>query len=123
MAKRYPGGFITATFKPLEPHGDNTSLYTFGYNTYGALGDNTVVKRSSPIQVGALTTWSKIDGGSGHTIATKTDGTLWTWGLNNKGQLGDNTVVNRSSPVQVGALTTWSKIAGGGYHNIALSVE
>ena len=52
MAKRYPGGFITATFKPLDPHGDYTSLWSFGDNTHGQVGDNTRINRSSPVQVG-----------------------------------------------------------------------
>ena len=60
MARRYPGGFITATFKPLDPHGDATSLWTWGYNDGGRLGLNDVVSRSSPVQLGALTTWSLI---------------------------------------------------------------
>ena len=98
-------------------------LFTWGRNYYGQLGQNTVIYRSSPVQVGALTTWLNVAGGWYHTIATKTDGTLWTWGDNSRGQLGDNTIINRSSPVQVGALTTWLNIAGGYYHTIATKTD
>jgi alpha-tubulin suppressor-like RCC1 family protein len=90
------------------------TMWTWGYNTNGQIGDNTVIHRSSPVQVGLLTTWSQIAGGGLHSIALKTDGTIWTWGQNDSGQLGQNNLVVRSSPVQVGVLTTWSKIAGGG---------
>ena len=100
------------------------TLWSFGYNSRGQLGDNTVIKRSSPIQVGALTTWSQIAVGRRHSMAIKTDGTMWLWGGSvNYGALGDNTVVYRSSPVQIGTLTTWTNIAAGGYHSLAISHE
>ena len=67
---------------------------------------------SSPVQIGALTTWSKVVGQGYSCFAIKTDGTLWSWGLNTNGQLGQNDTVNRSSPVQVGALTTWLQTTG-----------
>jgi len=98
------------------------TLWTFGYNNHGSLGDNTVIKRSSPIQVGALTTWSKISAGY-HSMALKTDGTMWLWGKNSEGQLGDNTLIYRSSPIQVGSLTTWSQIAAASNHSMALKTD
>jgi len=100
------------------------TIWTWGRNSFGQLGDSTgYVNKSSPVQVGSLTTWSQINTGGLHNIAIKTDGTLWTWGQNTKGQLGDNTVIHRSSPVQVGALTTWSKIAGGEGHSLAIKTD
>jgi alpha-tubulin suppressor-like RCC1 family protein len=91
------------------------SLWSWGLNNSGQLGQNIAytVNRSSPVQIGALTTWLNVSCGYYHSIATKTDGTLWAWGYNNYGQLGDGTVISRSSPVQIGALTTWSKFSGG----------
>jgi len=46
------------------------TLWTWGRNSYGQLGDNTVVYKSSPIQVGALTNWDKVAGGANHFIST-----------------------------------------------------
>jgi alpha-tubulin suppressor-like RCC1 family protein len=89
------------------------TLWSWGKNLYGELGLGTSgagTYKSSPNQVGALTTWLKIAGGSYCALAIKTDGTLWSWGYNSKGQLGQGNITNRSSPVQVGALTTWSNI-------------
>ena len=88
-------------------------LWAFGYNNKGQLGNTTVVSRSSPIQVGSLTTWAQVSAGSYNSAAVKTDGTIWTWGYNNAGQLGDQTVVNKSSPIQVGALTDWAQVSAG----------
>ena len=87
---------------------DGTLWTTGGRNdNYGQLGTNNLTNYSSPVQIGALTTWSKLAVGRDHTLALKTDGTVWAWGRNRYGQLGDGSTTNRSSPVQVGALTTW----------------
>lgn len=87
------------------------TLWSWGNGINGAMGDNTTVSKSSPIQIGALTNWSKIEKGRQFSVAIKTDGTLWGWGLNNGGQIGLGNLTNTSSPVQIGADTNWSKIA------------
>jgi alpha-tubulin suppressor-like RCC1 family protein len=104
------------------------TLWTWGDSTYGALGGGgaSTAYKSSPTQVGALTTWSSIADGQHHTIAIKTDGTLWTWGRNSFGQLGDNTggaAITKFTPGQVGALTTWSQIAGGQSQTYAIKTD
>ena len=91
------------------------TLWSWGHNNVGNLGDGTTTNRSSPVQVGALTTWSTVGAGYSFAAAVKTDGTLWTWGYNTSGQLGDETTTNRSSPVQVGGLTTWLRVTSGSY--------
>jgi alpha-tubulin suppressor-like RCC1 family protein len=99
----------------IVPGHKNPQLFMCGSNTVGGLGDNTIVAKSSPIQVGSMTNWKYVDRGiwSGlSSFAIKTDGTLWTWGSNNAGQLGSGTIVSRSSPVQVGALTNWKTLDG-----------
>jgi alpha-tubulin suppressor-like RCC1 family protein len=101
------------------------TLWTWGYNDRGQLGIGTAGNyqgRSSPVQVGALTTWSKIAAGQRHSTAIKTDGTLWSWGRNSYGQLGlGGTDYAVSSPVQVGSLTTWVNIAAG--HSFTLATD
>jgi alpha-tubulin suppressor-like RCC1 family protein len=87
------------------------TLFAWGKNANGELGLGDTVYRSSPVQVGALGTWSKVTAGRRSTAAIKTDGTLWTWGLGQNGGLGLGDAVSRSSPVQVGALTTWDAVA------------
>ena len=99
------------------------TLWTWGYNQSGQLGQNSPVptRRSSPTQVGTDTTWSNVSFGTDKNImATKTDGTLWTWGLNEYGQCGINgstspANVGISSPMQVGSDTTWTDKISAGY--------
>ena len=86
------------------------TLWSWGNNFRGQLGLGNITYYSSPVQVGALTTWLKVAGGSYFSAAIKTDGTLWTWGLGTSGRLGLGNTSNYSSPKQVGALTTWSKV-------------
>jgi alpha-tubulin suppressor-like RCC1 family protein len=85
-------------------------LWGWGYQNNGSLGLNDTVTRSSPVQVGALTTWYQVAAGNSISFATKTDGTMWSWGYNSSGQLGQNNTISRSSPVQVGLLTTWTTL-------------
>ena len=97
-------------------------LYAWGLNAVYQLGLGDTTARSSPVQVGALTTWSKVSCDN-HSLAIKTDGTIWSWGLNTSGQLGLNDFSNRLSPVQVGALTTWSNVDAGLVHTIAIKTD
>ena len=94
----------------------NGTLWAWGSNSYGSLGLNTLIAYSSPIQIGALSSWTQVACGYAHTLAIQTNGTLWSWGYNALGQLGLSDLTNRSSPVQVGALSIWTKAACGGYH-------
>jgi hypothetical protein len=98
----------------------NGTLWAWGYNGLGQLGNGTVAHRSSPTQIGTETTWTQVSVGGAvtspyqsHTIAVKSDGTAWAWGANSNGQLGDNSVLHRSSPVQV--LGTGYKYAKAGF--------
>jgi len=103
------------------------TLWTWGLNNNGQLGDSTRGSRSSPVQTIALgTNWKQVSAGSIHTVAVQADGTLWTWGFNNSGQLGDNTNTAKSSPVQTIARgTNWDKvqIAAGGSSSMALKTD
>jgi alpha-tubulin suppressor-like RCC1 family protein len=99
------------------------TMWSWGNNTDGKLGQNDRVNRSSPTQVGALTNWSKVAVGVNASYAIKTDGTLWAWGKNEWGQLGQNDRVYRSSPVQVGADTIWASVEAGSANVFAIKTN
>ena len=90
-----------------------SSLWCWGYNDHGALGDNTTNAKSSPVQTVALSTdWSVVHAGYLSAIALRDDGTLWTWGRGNNGNLGDLQTNDRSSPVMIANGKTWKSISG-----------
>lgn len=78
----------------------NGSIWGWGSNQYGAIGDGSTVSRSSPVLVGR--NFFAISAGLGTSYAIKTDGSLWAWGKNESGQVGDGTRVDRWQPVRVG---------------------
>jgi len=82
----------------------------------GGLGNT----RSSPVQIGALLTWSSISAGFDCFLALQTNGKMWSWGLNGVGQLGVGDLVLRSSPTQVGTATNWQKITMNALHGQAI---
>ena len=93
------------------------TLWVWGINEYGSLGQNDLADRSSPVQIPG-TTWAKVGSSRYGAAAIKTDGTLWTWGHNTKGALGQNQMyISRSSPVQVGSATNYAEVAVG-YHRV-----
>ena len=94
------------------------TLWTWGRNSYGQLGDvSAPIRRSSPGTVsGEGTNWCFSTGGFRVMAGIKTDGTLWTWGTNNAnpgaGALGDNTTTTRVSPgTTAGGGTNWCSVS------------
>lgn len=100
------------------------TLWSWGNNTDGQLGDNTIVKRSSPVQTVAYgTNWKQVSCGYS-TFSVKTDGTLWCWGYNYFGGLGDNTTTYKSSPVQTIAYgTNWKQVACAGTYAAGIKTD
>jgi alpha-tubulin suppressor-like RCC1 family protein len=103
------------------------TLWAWGRNTTGVLGQNDTNHRSSPTQVGTGTDWSKLSdtvtgAGTEVVFAIKTNGTLWGWGNGTRwGNLGLGTTYNsRSSPTQIGALTNWSEVSCNGDTTLAV---
>ena len=88
-------------------------LFAWGNGGSGRLGDGSTVSKSSPVQIGALTTWDNVGTTGTTSAAIKTDGTLWTWGNGQYGQLGGGSTTDISSPAQVGSLTDWALVSKG----------
>ena len=100
------------------------TLWSWGDNSHGKLGQGDTAPRSSPTQVGSGTDWNEVSVNNGMAMATKTTGTLWVWGQNASGTLGLNGDNNyKSSPTQVGSSTNWSKIFAGGFNAMAIKTD
>lgn len=83
------------------------SVWAWGNNSYGQLGDGSTTNRSYPVQVrdgtgvGFLEGIVAIAAGGGHSLALKNDGTVWAWGDNNGRQLGNDSRQENHLPIQV----------------------
>jgi hypothetical protein len=105
------------------------TLWTWGYNNFGVLGDGTAsTHRSSPgTTSGGGTNWKEVKCGYFTTGAIKTDGTLWTWGRDYYGSLGAGTDgVSRSSPgTTAGGGTNWKfvEMMGGGSASYGIKTD
>jgi hypothetical protein len=78
------------------------SVWAWGANEDGQLGDGTTTDRMTPVRVAKLDRIVAIAAGTYHNLALRTDGTLWSWGDNDAGQLGDGSTRTQHRPVRVG---------------------
>ena len=118
--------YLMTVYPQIAANMITPELWTWGRNDYGALGDNTITQRLTPVTTSAGgANWKQVAGGGNHTAAIKTDGTLWTWGRNdNGGQLGTNDLTTRSTPVQVfGSEINWKQVSCGYFITAAIKTD
>lgn len=96
------------------------SVWAWGYNADGELGNDSTKSSSTPVQVSSLSNVTAIAGAYHHSLALESDGSLWAWGYNTDGELGDGNTSNSTVPVQVTSLGDVVAIGPGGYHSLAL---
>jgi Cys-rich repeat protein/parallel beta-helix repeat protein len=99
------------------------TLWGWGFNGWGQIGDGSTTDRLTPVQIGTDNHWTAITAGQHRSIGLKADGTLWGWGDNSYGYLGDGTATNQKSPVRLGTDNQWVQVAGGQYHTVALKSD
>ncbi len=135
---------VKKDFSSMALKSDGT-IWTWGFNDYGILGDGTNTSKNTPVQVkgpggiGFLNNIVGMDMGLHHCLAVKSDGTVWSWGSTLEGELGDNVVgynnngyvgpYYKATPVQVtglngnGFLTNVVDVVAGTYFSAALKSD
>jgi alpha-tubulin suppressor-like RCC1 family protein len=101
------------------------TLWTWGLNNNGQIGDNSSFTRPIPVTTFAGgTNWKQVSSGQVNTAAIKTDGTLWIWGQGFQAQLGTNNIISRSNPVTTFAGgTNWKQVSLGGNMTVAIKTD
>lgn len=106
-----------------------SSVWSWGNNFAGQLGNNTTISQSKPVQVtdgsAILGNVRQIAAGGSHSLALKYDGTVWAWGYNEYGQLGQGAAITSSSPLPlpVAGLGPVKLIAAGGAFSVAVDTS
>jgi alpha-tubulin suppressor-like RCC1 family protein len=100
------------------------TLWAWGDNAFGQLGDGTTIERHTPVQVRMppLSHVTAVAAGIDHSLALKDDGTVWAWGSNQYGQLGDGTGTDHSTP-QLLNLSGVAAIAARLVHSLAVKSD
>jgi alpha-tubulin suppressor-like RCC1 family protein len=99
---------------------DDGTVWAWGNNGYGQLGDGSGVDQPKPVRVSGLTNITAIAAGYESAYALRSNGTVWAWGKNWRGELGDNSGVDQPKPVRVSGLTNIIAIAAGDMSAYAL---
>ncbi|RKP54131.1 hypothetical protein D7Z26_12170 [Cohnella endophytica] len=87
------------------------TVFAWGNNSRGQLGDGSMVNRATPVQVKNLTDVIAVAAGNEHSLALKQDGTVWAWGSGMYGEMGDGSFIGKNVPVQVKGLDSVVAIA------------
>ncbi|MBK9047688.1 MAG: hypothetical protein IPL74_13590 [Bacteroidetes bacterium] len=97
------------------------TVWAWGFGSYGQIGNGTNNGTNTiAAQATGLNGVTAIEGGYGHSLAVRSNGTVWAWGYNNYGQVGNGNNIDSNIPVQVSNLSGVVKVAGGFIHSLAL---
>ena len=77
----------------------NGSLWMWGLNDYGKVGDGSYSDRHTPVKI--MDDVQSVSLSDDRSAAIKTDGSLWMWGKNDYGQLGDGSNNSKPTPVKI----------------------
>jgi alpha-tubulin suppressor-like RCC1 family protein len=99
------------------------TVWTWGSNDKGQLGNGTVENHELPTAITGLNDVAAVAAGSSHVLALKKDGTVWGWGSNNLGQLANAAVESIATPTHIAGLEDVVAIATGAMHSTILKKD
>jgi alpha-tubulin suppressor-like RCC1 family protein len=94
------------------------TVWAWGYNAYGQLGDGTVIQRLAPVQMSGVTGASAVLCGAWHSSILNSVGTVMATGDNSYGQFGDGSNNSSSYPVTSSWLSGITQLSAGAYHTL-----
>jgi alpha-tubulin suppressor-like RCC1 family protein len=107
----------------LAVRSDGT-VWAWGSNDSGRLGDGTTKPRSTAVRARGLARIVAVAAGSYHSLALDTSGDVWGWGGNDDGQVGDGSAHNaRPTPVRTHSISGVTAISAGGDFSLALRAD
>lgn len=112
-----PGGLHSCAIDSTQ------SLFCWGYNGNGNVGDGTTASRISPVLVGGTGNFAQVATGHAHSCALTTAGAAFCWGRNNSGELGDGTQTDRFVPTAVLGGLTFTSIDVGYNHSCGITAN
>jgi alpha-tubulin suppressor-like RCC1 family protein len=116
------GHTATATL-PLTVAVLSGTVFAWGPNSSGELGDTTTTDSATPVAVVNLTQVTATASGSHANYAVRSDGTAWAWGSNYWGQLGLGNNTDVHVPTQIPGLTGVVAMAAAGFAAYALKSD
>ena len=96
---------VAAAYQHSVAVRDDGTVWAWGANNVGQLGNGSYVDSAIPVQVIGLSDVVEVSSDFQSSFALKADGTVWAWGWNGNGDLGDGTTTNRNIPVRVANLS------------------
>ncbi|MBU1410317.1 DUF4215 domain-containing protein [Myxococcota bacterium] len=112
------GGYHSCALK------SDGSVWCWGRNAQGQLGDGTNVDRLTPVQVTGISGATALSTSGNHTCVIDGGGGVRCWGSNQFGQLGDGATSDRNTPFSVSSLTSGVVSLGAGqFHTCAVKSD
>lgn len=99
------------------------SLYTWGANDYGQLGNGKNIDVHIPQKIMPEKKFEAVSCYSYNTAAITTDGSLYVWGENSHGQIGDNSTISSNVPKQIMPNTKFKEVSCGKNYTAAITTD
>jgi alpha-tubulin suppressor-like RCC1 family protein len=99
------------------------SLWAWGRNNFGQVGDHTRTNRLRPVRLTGVPAVADVQAGAYHTLALTTTGTVWAWGRGGDGATGLGITTNTTVPTAITGLAGITAIGCGRDDSLAIQSD